>query len=268
MRESYLYDIRTSANALSTLVNFTQVVSPIWERYISRERDYQYLEGLVEDVICKHGSFPENYEKWIFTYFHVTTSANECASIKKHGLLDLKNSYRCADSELRIFLDNKGIEIDTDNCTLKYKGEKYDISYGRCPSSFDKVAHSCWAIGRKFYYDYTTCGFLSVWDLSPYGGYVHCRPEILSDIDNLLNLTLSQEWHVSHDPYEVVALVQGTDIVYDGENEQSNKDKILNYLTKAYNTAFGSPHEEIILLKNHIQVPPHNIVDINPLSCW
>ena len=268
MHQSYIYDIRTSADALGTLVNFTKVIPPIWKRYFSRIRDYQYTEDLVEDVIRTHGCFPDNYEKWIFTYFHVTTSANGCASFKKHGLLDLKNSYRCADSELRIFLDSKGIEIDIDNCFLRYKHKEYDISYGKCPSGFDSVARSCWAIGRKFYYDYTTCGFLSVWDLSPYGGNVHCRPEILSDIDNLLNLTLSQEWYISHKPYEIVALVNGTDIVYDGDDEQSDRDKILNYLTKAYNTAFGSPHEEIILLKNHIQIPPHNIIDISPLRYW
>ena len=58
------------------------------------------------------------------------------------------------------------------------------------------------------------------------------------------------------------------EFVYDGDDEQSDRDKILNYLTKAYNTAFGSPSEEIILLKNHIQIPPHNIIDISPLSCW
>ena len=268
MGRSYVYDIRTSESALSTLVNFTQVVPPIWDKYISRQREYRYNKDLVEDVIRKHGTFPENYENWIFTYFHVTTSANKCASFNEHGILDLKNSYRCADSELRTFLDNRGIEVDIDNCILKYNGKVFDISYGPCPPSFDTKAKACWSIGRKFYYDFTTCGFLSVWDLSPYGGYVHCRPEILSDIDNLLNLTLSQEWHVTHDPYEVVALVRGTDIVYDGDDDQSDRDKVINYLTKAYNTAFGAPHEEIVLLKNNIQVPPQNIIEINPLSCW
>ena len=131
-------------------------------------------------------------------------------------------SFDCSDSLKGSYIDMleteaekyRGIEVDIDNCILKYKGKAFDISYSPCPPSFDTKAKACWSIGRKFYYDFTTCGFLSVWDSSPYGGYVHCRPEILSDIDNLLNLTLSQEWHVTHDPYEVVALVRGTDIVY------------------------------------------------------
>lgn len=268
MARNYVYDIRTSESALGTLVNLTRVVPPIWEKYISRGNDYRHDEDLVEDVIRKHGTFPENYEKWIFTYFHITTSANGCASFKKHGILDLNNSYRCSDSELRTFLDDKGIEIDINERILKYKGRTYDISYGRNPSRFDTIAHACWEIGRKFYYDYTTCGFLSVWSLSAYGGNVHYRPEILSNIDKLLNLTLSQEWHVTHAPYEVIALVRGTDIVYEGDDDQSDRDKVINYLTKAYNTAFGAPHEEIVLLKNNIQVPPQNIIEINPLSCW
>ncbi len=268
MSHSYVFDIRTSESALSTLVSLTQVMPPIWEQYILRHKEYRYDDDLVEDVIRNHGVFPDSYENWMFIYFHVTTSANGCASFRKHGILDLNNSYRCADSELRIFLDEKGIEVDIDNCVLKYRGRSFDISYGPHPYGFDEEAKDRWAIGRKFYYDYTTCGFLSVWEASPYGGYVHRRPEILSDIDKLLSLSLSQEWCVTHEPYEVVALVKGTDIVYDSDDDQSSKEKVLHYLTKAYTTAFGSPHEEIVLLKNHIQVPPRNIVDIKPLSCW
>jgi len=56
--------------------------------------------------------------------------------------------------------------------------------------------------------------------------------------------------------------------VYDGDDNQSDKEKILNYLTKAYNTAFGEPFEEIVLLKNNVQVPPQQIIDITPLHVW
>lgn len=268
MESSYIYDIRTSEYALCTLVNFTGVVPPIWEKYIQLQGRYRYDEDLVADVIAKHGKMPPNYEEWLFTYFHVTTSANRCKSFETHGILDLKNAYSCPDSELREFLDRKGILIDIDNCCLKYRDHEYSIAYGIMPSRFDSKAYACWSIGRKFYYDFTTCGFLSVWDESAYGGNVHYRPEILDDIDNLLNLTLSQEWHLSHKAYEVVAIIPGTDIVYDGDNDQSEKDKIINYLTKAYNTAFGAPSEEVVLLKNNVQVPPQRIIEITPLRYW
>lgn len=268
MNQRLVYDIRTSENALSTLVNLTGVDSSIWEENLHRRSQFRFDDDLVEDVISRYGHFPTAYENWSFVYFHVTTSANRCVSFKKHGILDLRNSYLCKDSEFREFLDSKGIEIDIESRILSYGKHVFDITYGECPSRMNKTDHACWSVGRKFYYDYTTCGFLSVWNRSPYGGNVHCRPEILSDIDNLLGTNLSREWEVTHKPYEIVAIVPGTAIVYDSDDLQSDNEKILNYLTKAYTTAFGAPSEVIVLLKNHIQIPPSKILAIKPLSCW
>ena len=62
-----------------------------------------YTDDLVEDVINTYGQIPKNYSD--FVYFHVTTSANDCASIKKYGILDLKQAYLCKEAEIRIFLD-------------------------------------------------------------------------------------------------------------------------------------------------------------------
>ena len=72
----------------------------------------------------------------------------------------------------------------------------------------------------------------------------------------------------SHKPYKIVATVQGHDIVYDGYDEQDIENKVLNYLTKAYITAFGAPSEHILLMKNGVQIPPEGIIDISPLECW
>ena len=209
------------------------------------------------------------YLDFNFVYFHVTTSANECEAIKKYGILDLKQAYLCVESELRVFLDRHGIIINIEDALLTYKGKAFDISYnaGNCPRTGTQE-YLCWSIGRKFYYDFTTCGFLSVWERSPYGGQVHCRPEILWDIDNLLRLKLSEEWEQSHFPYEIVAQVNGLDIVFDGDDDQSDKDKVLMYLTMAYDTAFGEPFEHILLMKNGIQISPDRIIEIKPLTCW
>ncbi len=87
-------------------------------------------------------------------------------------------------------------------------------------------------------------------------------------IDNLLRLKLSEEWEQSHFPYEIVAQVNGFDIVFDGDDDQSDKDKVLMYLTMAYDTAFGEPFEHILLMKNGIQISPDRIIEIKPLTCW
>lgn len=261
------YDIRTTEYAQHTLANLTDVLFQIWKQYLDYEYKYKYLDDLVADVINTHGYLPRSYKEFEFVYFHVTTSANRCASFWKHGILDLRQSYLCHDSELRAFLEKHGIYINVGERVLIYNGKEFDITFGDCPRQ-DTEAYKRWAIGRKFYYDYTTCGFLSVWDRSPYGGQVHRRPEILMNIDNLLGLNLSQVWASTHDSYEIVAKASGEKIVYDSDDNQSEEDKVLNYLTKAYLTAFGEPSENILLIKNHIQIPSIDILEINPMEHW
>lgn len=267
IKANMIYDIRTTEYAQQTLTNLTGVPISVWERYLGRENEYKYTDYLVADVINSYGHFPHSYRDFEFIYFHVTTSANRCASFRRHGILDLRQSYLCQDSELRVFLEKHGIHIDLSERILVYHGQEFDITFGACPRQ-DTEAYKRWSIGRKFYYDYTTCGFLSIWERSSYGGQVHLRPEILMDIDDLLGLNLSREWASTHDSYEIVARVSGEKIVYDSDDNQSDEDKVLNYLTKAYWTAFGEPSENILLIKNHIQIPPTDILEIKPMEHW
>lgn len=262
-----IYDIRTTEYAQQTLTNLTGVPISIWVKYLGREREYKYTNDLVADVINSYGYLPRSYLDFEFVYFHVTTSANGCASFQKHGILNLRQSYSCHDSELRSFLEERNININLDERTLIYHEQEYDITFGDCPRQ-DSRDYMCWAIGRKFYFDFTTCGFLSVWERSSYGGEVHRRPEILMNIDDLLGLNLSQEWISTHDSYEIVAKVNGDLIVYDGDDDQTDEDKVLNYLTKAYLTAFLEPTEEVLLLKNHVQISPMNILEIKSFEHW
>ena len=262
-----IYDIRTSEKALQTLINLTGVPISIWQNYIYREQEYEYIDDLVADVINSYGYWPKSYKDFEFICFHVTTSANRCESFRKYGILDLQESYTCNESELRLFLENHGIYIDLDESILTYQGKEFDISYDLYTSR-RKEQYNCRAIGRKFYYDYTICGFLSVWERSPYGGQVHRRPEILMNIDNLLGLNLSQEWALTHSPYEIIAKVNGTEIVYDGDEDESDTEKVLHYLTKAYLAAFGDTTEVVLLMKNHVQIPTSDILQIKPLTHW
>lgn len=264
-----IYDIRSSANARKTLAGLSGVDISIWEKFVGREDEYRYTDDLVKEVTETYGQIPDDYHNFNFIYFHVTTSANECASIKKFGILDLKQAYLCEESELRVFLEQHGISVDLANAVLMYREKNYNISFerGSCPRD-NTQEYLCWSIGRKFYYDYTTCGFLSVWKEIPYGGQVHQRPEILWDIDNLLNTDLSEEWRQSHVPYEITAEVSGDDIIFDGDEGMSDGDKVLMYLTRAYDTAFGAPSEHVLLLKDGIQVLPDRVLEIKPLSCW
>lgn len=102
----------------------------------------------------------------------------------------------------------------------------------------------------------------------PYLGDVHLRPEILSDIDRLLGLNVSKEWMLSHKCYEVIARVTGDKIVYDGFDEQSTEEIVLDYLTQAYHNAFYYTYEIVLLLKNNVFVPPRDILEINSFEKW
>ena len=67
---------------------------------------------------------------------------------------------------------------------------------------------------------------------------------------------------------KLVAKVSGEKIIYDGDDNKSDKDKVLNYLTKVYFTSFGEPTEEVLLIKNHVQIPSLDILEITPMRHW
>ena len=250
-----LFDIHTERAAQQTLFRLTGIPIEVWEENIHRERDYELQDYFVEAMIEEYGTrqLPKSYLDSDFIYFHVTTSADGCASIRRNGILDLKKAYGCEDSELRRFLDNHGVSIDLQKAFLTYRGHEYDIYYGRCPWDHESEEYKCWSIGRKLYFDYTTCGFLSAWDRSPYGGQVHRRPEILWDIDELLKTRLSDEWAQTHTAYEVVAKVSGKNICYPYDDDVSEAEKVMAYVVMAYNEALNGSSENILLMKNGLK---------------
>lgn len=265
-----IFDIRTTPLARKTLENITGIPHYIWLENLYKESDFGSPDDFVEDIIRQyaHGNLPASYYDFDFVYSHITTSANGCKSLRTHGILDLKSTYACEDSELRQFLDEHNIYINLETAQLYCENKEFNISFGPCPNNHDSYEYKCWSVGRKFYYDYCTCGFLSVWTCSPYSGLVHQRPEILLDIDELLDLDLSHEWTVTHKPYEVVAKVSGKDIIYFGDKNHSDQETVMACIMKAYFTAFSGNYEEILLIKNGIQIPSENILEIKPLSFW
>ena len=265
-----IYDIHTEQAAQATLCRMTGISMDLWESNIHREREYKLQDFFVEAMIQEYAtqSLPLSYKDFDFVYFHITTSSDGCQSIQKNGILDLRESYKCRDSELRRFLDEHGVNINLDYAILSYCGHQYDITFRGTPWDTHSEQYKRWSVGRKFYYDYATCGFLSVWQGNPYGGWVHKRPEILMDIDALLGTCLSEEWEQMHKPYAVLAKVSGKDICYFSDDDESEREKVMAYTVMAYNAALNAVHEEIILLKNGVQIPPENILEIKPFTIW
>lgn len=266
---SLSFNILSVADAQTTLELLTGVPYSI---YYEHEGQFEYADDLIADIAKRCGHLPPHYQEWDFIYTHITTSSTHCDSFRRHGIMDLVQSYSCPDSELRSFLDSNGLFIDLSQKQLLYKDKSYDISYTygehvAC-SSFESERMLCRAIGRKFFFDFASCGFLSVWDKHPYGGRVHTRPEILQNIDDLLSTNFSAEWESTHKPYEVVARVKGSKILYDGDPGHSNEENDISYLAKAYYKALGDPSETVLILRDHVSIPPTDIIDIKPLSYW
>ena len=265
-----IFDIRTEDKAQETLERLTGIPFNKWEEELPREREFEYTEDFVESMIQNYGTrqLPSTYRELDYVFFHLTTSSDDCISIKRNGILDLKRAYECRDSELRNFLDIHKIRIDIQNRMLFYREREYDISYGQRPRNSLSEEYKCWSIGRKFYYDYTICGFLSVWQRSPYAGLVHRRPEILMDIDDLLGTNLSDEWERRCRPFEIVAKVTGKNICFQGFDDMPESEKVMTYMTMAYDVATCGCSEKILLLRNGIQIPPERILEIKPFQIW
>ena len=95
---------------------------------------------------------------------------------------------------------------------------------------------------------------------------MHRRPEILWDIDELLKTRFSDEWEQTHLAYEVVAKVSGENICYPYDDDASEAEKVMAYVVMAYNEALNGSSENILSLKNGVQIPPSDILEVNPLS--
>ena len=262
-----LYDIRTSEKAVVTLETLTGVNRAIWlvEQYKNHDRiDYTYADDDVRKIITNHGGYyPELNDLEM-----VVTHSEKCSQIHQHGIVDLVKAYEFPNSELRQFLENHEINIDIEACSLTHKKRVYDISYGKCPQHSDIEAHAAWCVGRKFYYDFTVCGFLSINKRDVYGGWVHRRPEILSDIDTLLGTRLKDEWQASKEAYAIVFKAPVGDTIYNGWDSNTEFEMVKNYLYDAYMCICIGPDTKEILCKNGVEISPNQILECYRFQEW
>lgn len=266
-----LYDIRDADKAIATLNRLTGVDTDVWsiERIKNICRiNYSDVDKDIEKIIKNYNGHYPIIDDLELVITHLTTSCNGCMSILKDGITDLRKVYQKKDSELRIFLDSKGIDIHLDSNCLKYKGQYYDISFEDCPWDHESEEYAAWSVGRKFFYDYAVCGFLSIDENRPYGGNVHRRPEILWDLDKLLGTNLQNEWIKTHKSYEIVYVVSFDDILYDGLADDAKDDIVMSYLIDAYMRVSLGPDTKEILCKNGIEIYPKQILACNQFTKW
>ncbi len=262
------FDIRNQQLAQETLYRITSVPYPKWkEETDSNYNRFEYVEDFLENVIEKHGRINCSYDQLEFVFSHLTSSANECKSIRECGLQDLSDVCAFEHSELIEFLLCYGIEISPESALLRYGGREYDISVGRFSPLDSEEVQKCKRIGYRLYSDYCVCGFLSIDPNRPYLTRVDKQPEILIDIGDLIGKALDQKWAFTHQSYEVVAKVDSIKVRCDSE-QPTDKGKLLCYLSYAFWNALGDQDERLLLCQDGITIPCEDILEIRPFSLW
>ena len=94
------------------------------------------------------------------------------------------------------------------------------------------------------------------------------RPEILSDIDNLLKTQLQKKWTLTHVPYEIVFVIPEHFCIYNGWEENTEYERIMYYLTEAYECICLGPRTTEILCKNYVVIKPEQIIEVNKFEKW
>lgn len=125
---------------------------------------------------------------------HSTTSIDNCQSIKKNGIINLQDAVT-QDTPLKVYLENKNVQINIAEKYILFNGNKLDISKqteGFCLKDEDDYKNR---VIHKFYNDFQINGFLCHYNVITYGGYTRYRPEILFDLARFLkNDNIEQDW--------------------------------------------------------------------------
>jgi hypothetical protein len=258
-----IYDITSKKSSLETLEDLTEVRKEYWEYYSYECHDLgKDIDEVLQEVKTNFKVNTKiNLNEITFVCLHVTTSNNGCKDILKYGLTDLKKVYASQETELRYFLDKHNIYINLENETIEISGKKESIHfYLPLPFDISDKNKNLWLIGRKFYYDFCVCGFLSIKSKHPYGGNVHLRPEIIMNISKLCKIDLERSWQESHSCHLVkfkVPYVNLANLSSESDSEETIRESLL--FKAFWNTMYES--EEIILLKNNISISSKDIIN-------
>lgn len=263
MDKELIYDITDKENSLQTLENLTGFKKEYWELYTFEvkvmEKDIsEAIDDIIKGLNLHIDFVPEDM---ICNLQHITTSANSCKNIRENGLKDLVITYTDLNSELRKFLDEQQVTIDLENEQLLYNGKNIGsihFAHGNSPSDHYSKAHYLWSVGRKFYYDFCVCGFYSFDHSDPYGGNVHERPEILYNISQLIGKRIDNIWRDTHKCYVIKFKVPFINIHNDFTGDV--RQALLYFAFK--NAMYDETDENIVLVKNGIQIPSKDIVSI------
>lgn len=207
----------------------------------------------------KQGNIGERDIK--FRFMHCTTRLGDIEKVKNDGLNDLVTALETAGTDLHDFLATYGIFI-TPNQTIKLKGKEI---------SFKELKDKNRFLYNRLTNDTMICGFLLYNQNQVYSANVHERPEVLKNINELMNLefnldiNLEEDWQSLCKPYTVYVELNATKTTFFNDY----KKEAINYLLVcALDAAKGNTFDEFIYLKRDQKVDTKEIVKVEPRSIW
>ncbi len=201
--------------------------------------------------------------------FHVTTSSDECKSIKEKGLLNLKHALS---SHTRLFnyLKEKGVIFDIGNKTFEYRENRFKIDYEqfRNLSSYDSNLKE---IARRIYNDNAVNGFLT--NERKYVSPINETPEILFILNEKLHgdLNLTADWKKDCNAYKInffAYLNQIQMCSFELKDEYDDSELIKQLLGYAIDKVILNMDQKILYIKNDIDIPSEQITNIMPFNHW
>ena len=268
------YDLTSYEGILESLSKYLNIEPTQIVNYISRRQIKFDLVEFLEDF-CIGDEQLLSFELSLVS-LHVTNNDDDCAAIKKYGLINLQEVVS-SETTLGTYLRNEGIYIDIEKKEIDYQGKTYSISEGS-KSDDSKLVY------YKLYKDYQINSFLSRDNVLDYG--VETMPEFLENLSDLLNSNdILDNWLKLNNKCYVVKFVapltdyandnfytQGVIRLNENDFEYLKSDSLellkkkwildLSFYLLKYFMTFGRVKELFGILNPKVTVPESNILKI------
>ncbi|MCB8817373.1 hypothetical protein [Desulfosporosinus shakirovi] len=278
MHDETMFDITSQEKAKGFLSNFLNIGIDNIENYISNNA----VEYDAEDFIDKNDIKLEKVQirNLQLIVQHISTSHDECQSLRKFGLLNLQQSLTM-ETILKEYLASFGIFFDISNKWMACKGEKIDITYKSddigLPGGSQK--HRICRVAHKIYYDYQINGFFSMANKTSYGGRVHERPEFLHNLKELFKANIIEDnWMKRVNPYLITFKASLDSFAWfsfynnkrEYEEDYFEKEEIKKWLIKKalyviWKDFRYSRPEIIAYMKPEVIIPPSDFLSIEEI---
>lgn len=184
-----IYDIRTVDNAKKTLATLFNCHLEVIENLVKINKEME-VDYFLKQLNKSLNDF--DLEELEIIGVHSTTNNDQCASIIKTGLINLKKALSVK-SSLNTYLKDNGINIDIYTKKLTYNGKVYNLI--DCGNS---------KLHYKIFGDCSLDCFLCISKNCKLDSKLKARPKILSEIEQYLQIEgLHDKWSRNSTPYMI-----------------------------------------------------------------